>query len=81
VRLRILVLPDRDDLRALRGSARAYWEPLCARLAAEGHEVVDLSRGLLEAGVDRVDRAWAAGGHYSASTNELVARLVDARLR
>jgi hypothetical protein len=81
VRLRILVLPDRDDLARLRASGKAYWAPLCARLCGEGREVLDLSPGLLEAGVDREDQAWAPGGHYSASTHALVARLLAAQLR
>ncbi len=81
VRLRILILPDRDDLRWLRSHARAYWQPLRDRLEREGHEVFDLSAGLLEAGVDRDERAWAPGGHYSARTNALVAELLEAHLR
>jgi len=81
IRVRILVLPDRDDLARLRSSGKAYWEPLCARLSAEGREVLDLSAGLLEAGLDREDQAWAPGGHYSARTHALVAQLLEARLR
>jgi len=81
IRVRILVLPDRDDLARLRASGRAYWEPLRARLEREGHEVFDASAGLLAAGADRDEQAWAPGGHYAASTHALVAQLLAAHLR
>jgi len=81
IRLRILVLPDRDDLARLRASGSAYWEPLSTRLAADGLELFDPSRALVEAGIDRQGQAWAPGGHYSASTNALVAQILAAPLR
>jgi hypothetical protein len=80
VRLRILVLPDRDDLAWLRGHGVGYWRGLCQRLERDGLEVFDASAGLLAAGADLEPQCWAPGRHYSARANEIVARLLEAHL-
>lgn len=81
LRLRILILPDRGDLARLRTCGHAYWQALRARLEREGHQVFDASSGLLAAGADRDDGAWAPQGHYSPATNARVAELLEAQLR
>ena len=81
IRVRILVLPDRDDLSWLRTHGSGYWQSMCARLEREGHELFDASSGLVAAGADLDPLAWAQGGHYSASGNARVAQLLDAWLR
>jgi hypothetical protein len=81
IRLRILILPDRGDLARLRSTGRAYWQALRARLEREGHQVFDASGGLLAAGADGDDGAWAPQGHYSPATNARVAELLEGQLR
>jgi len=81
LRVRILVLPDRDDLAWLRSHGVGYWQALRLRLEREGLEVFDASAGLLAAGADLEPQCWAPGGHYSARANGLVAGLVAAHLR
>lgn len=71
-RLRVLVLPDREDVADAR-DGDACWKALVVAWRAAGIEVFDASSAMLGANADREARFWAPEGHYSAEGNRLVA--------
>lgn len=74
---RILLLPDRDGLRALRAGGHASWQRLVERWRGAGIRVDDPGDAL-----DPGDAAaWSEGGHYSAAGNAAVARALSSTLR
>jgi len=78
-RFRCIVLPDRGDLRALHESGTPYWEGTVSAAARSesGAQVIDTSRALLDAHAIENDAMWAAGGHYSAEGNRIVAEAIE----
>lgn len=71
-RLRVLVLPDREDVADARDKD-ACWKALVAAWSAAGIEVFDASSAFLTVDGDREARFWAPEGHYSAEGNRVVA--------
>jgi len=78
---KVLVLPNRRELRDLAAERHRFWAELCGNLSAHGVAVWDLSEGLLAAGAAEEDSFWAPDGHYSARGNRVVARLLIGRMR
>lgn len=79
--LRILVLPGREDLRALADGAPPYWAGLLEDVAGEtGVEVLDTSPALIEAGALDGEDFWMPGGHYSPRANRVVAEALQSSL-
>ncbi len=81
VRLRVLILPDRLDLRDRADRGSGYWQALVDGLRADGVEVADLAPLFAERRAADEDRFWMPGGHYSAEGNRIAARAVLAHLR
>ena len=77
---RLVVLPGRADLRDCRETGTAYWTGVTDALRAQGIEVVDLTRALLDANAVDDDAYWMPGGHYSPKGNALVADELEAYL-
>lgn len=71
-RLRVLVLPDREDVADARDGAPC-WKALVDAWRAAGIEVFDASSAMLAVDADREARFWAPEGHYSAEGNRVVA--------
>ena len=80
-RFRVLMFPDRDGLRELARTGRAYWQALEDELRAGAIEVVDFSAALRSAGGEKNDGLWAPEGHYSPSGNAVIARALAELLR
>jgi hypothetical protein len=79
-RFRVIVLPNRREVRELASQRHAFWAELCGELRAHGITVWDLGEGLVAAGAADDDSFWAPGGHYSARGNRVVAGLLLARM-
>jgi hypothetical protein len=77
-RFRCVILPDRGDLRAALEDGAPYWQSAvsAAASAESGAQVIDTSRALLDAHAIENDAFWAAGGHYSAEGNRIVAEAI-----
>lgn len=80
VRLRIVLLPDRDGLRSL-AAGQPYWEALLHAVEAEGVSLIDTSPALLAAHALEDGLFWRPGGHYSIRANRVVARAVAEAVR
>lgn len=79
VRLRVLLLPGREDLARRARIGSAYWDPWCAAVRERGILVEDLSLPLLQAG--ELEALYAPQGHYGAAGCARVAEVLVARLR
>lgn len=78
-RFRLLVLPDRDDLRDRIERGRPYWSALSEAWKGANVEVIDLTDDLLAAHAAEDDAFWAPSGHYSAAGNRVVADALSRR--
>lgn len=71
-RLRVVVLPGADDLRARIDEGRGYWDGWVEALRGAGVLVFDASESLTAAGP--LEDLFAPHGHYSPEGNRVVAR-------
>jgi len=78
-RLRIVVLPSRDDLARARREER-HWRPLLDDLRRIGLDSSDTSDALLAAGALEDDAFWMPRGHYAPRANEVVAKALEQAL-
>lgn len=72
---RLLLLPDRDALRAAAAGAPP-WAGLVEGLAAAGVAVTDLTPALADAGALQDDALWQPGGHWGPELHAAAARVL-----
>jgi hypothetical protein len=80
-RFRILILPGWRELEEFATRGQGYWQPLVASLRAQGLEVLDLTEGMLEAGVNQGQEFWMPGGHHSARTHRIITKIIAKQVR
>jgi hypothetical protein len=71
-----VILPDRHAIEVARGGQPPVFAPLLDSLRARGVEFIDTTPAFVSAKTDDVGAWFMAGGHYSPSGNEVVARAV-----
>jgi hypothetical protein len=79
-RLRVFLLPDENDLADRTRRGRPYWDELVRAIEADGIEVCDVTRALVDAGGESNGSLWAGEGHWSAAGNALVADELERQL-
>jgi len=80
-RFRLIVLPDRNDLRwRQRTGMQGYWSDQVVQWSARGIEALDVSPALESAGgADQTD-LWLDDGHYGPLLNAAVAEFLATRV-
>lgn len=80
-RFRLLVLPDRTDLRwRKRTGMQGYWADAVVQLADKGIEVLDVSPALEAVGATDDSELWLDDGHYGKALNAAVAEFLATRI-
>jgi hypothetical protein len=80
-RFRLLVLPDRRDLRwRQRTGLQGYWADALVQLADRGIEVLDVSPALESLGAADEAGLWLDDGQYGPALNAAVAEFLDTRV-
>jgi hypothetical protein len=80
-RFRLLVLPDRGDLRwRQRTGLQGYWSDQVVQLTAAGIDVLDLSPALEALGAADQPDLWLDDGHYGKALNAAVAEFLATRI-
>jgi hypothetical protein len=80
-RFRLLVLPDRADLRwRQRTGMQGYWADAVVQLADRGIEVLDVSPALEAVGATDDGDLWQSDGLYGKALNAAVAEFLATRI-
>ena len=80
-RFRLLVLPDRSDLRwRQRTGMQGYWADQVVQLAGHGIEVLDVSPALESVGAADEPDLWLPDGHYGPALNAAIAEFLATRI-
>jgi hypothetical protein len=80
-RFRLLVLPDRNDLRwRQRTGLQGYWSDQVVQLVDRGIEVLDVSPALEAVGATDDSDLWLPDGHYGPKLNAAVAEFLATRI-
>lgn len=80
-RFRLIVLPDRGDLRwRQRTGLQGYWSDAVVQLVDAGVDVLDVSPALEAVGATDQPGLWLDDGHYSRALNAAIAEYIDLRL-